>query len=188
MRSDTHGRGWAVIAYPAGSEPDFWDPKPEQSGYRFALGNIAHATAASPPLIAICMNPSHARAKQSDGTVNRLILASEDNGYPGWVMLNLYPERSPKPSGLAPFDAALSAANKAAITQVLTRFRATEVLGAWGNHPIGTLRQARDDVLPMLATLGVRVFTLDSLTGKGNPRHPNPQGSYLPMLGPKVYL
>ena len=189
-----HGRGWEdrggpiVIAYPTGQEPDLWDPNPGQSGYRFALGNAALATSKNPPLIAICMNPSHAREDQSDKTINRLIQASEELGYAGWIMLNLYPERSPKPSTLSAFDPALSAANKFAITQVLARFETTEVLGAWGNLTHATLRQAKLDVLPILAGLGVRVFTFDPPTKEGNPRHPSPQGRYLPMHGPKVYL
>jgi hypothetical protein len=134
------------------------------------------------------MNPSHAREDQSDKTMNRLIQASQENGYAGWIMLNLYPERSPKPSALSPFDPALSSANKEAIARVLTRYQTTEVLGAWGNLTNATLRTARIDVLTMLAASGVRVFTLDLLTKEGNPRHPSPQGGYLPMLGPKVYL
>ena len=177
-----------MIAYPTGHEPNFWDPVHGQSGYRFALGNTARATPKAPPLIVICMNPSHAREDQSDKTINRLIRASEENGYAGWIMLNLYPERSPKPSALTPFDPTLSAANKDAITRVLARFEVAEVLGAWGNLTKETLRLAKLDLLPMLALLGVRVYMLDSLTAQDNPRHPSPQGSYLPMLGPKVYL
>ena len=177
-----------MIAYPAGQTPDLWDPVPGQLGYRFALGNTARATSEAPPLIALCMNPSHAREDQSDKTINRLIRASQENGYSGWIMLNLYPERSPKPSALAPFDPSLSSANKDAIARVLARYQATEVLGAWGNLTNATLRTARLDLMTMLAVSGVRVFTLDPLTKEGNPRHPSPQGRYLPMLGPKVYL
>lgn len=177
-----------MIPYPAGQVPDLWDPDPGQKAYRFALGNAGRATSANPPLIAVCMNPSHAREDQSDRTINRLIRASEEQGYAGWIMLNLYPERSPKPSALAPFDLALSGANRDAIARVLARYEATEVLGAWGNLTNSTLRYAKLDLLPMLAVLGVRVFTLDPPTTEGNPRHPSPQGSYLPMLGPKRYL
>jgi hypothetical protein len=177
-----------LIAYPTGHEPDLWDPNPGRSGYRFALGKAALATSESPPLIAICMNPSHAREDQSDKTINRLIQASQDRGYTGWVMLNLYPERSPKPSALSAFDSTLSDANKFAITQVLARFESTEVLGAWGDLRHATLRQAKREVLPTLAGLGVRVFTFDPTTNSGNPRHPSPQGGYLPMLGRKEYL
>ena len=177
-----------MIAYPINQEPDLWDPNPAQSTYRFALGHVGGASISSPPLIALGMNPSHAREDQSDKTINRLIRASEENGYAGWIMLNLYPERSPTPSDLGSFDPALSASNKDAITDVLARFQSTEVLGAWGNLTNATLRRARLDVLPMLAHLGVGVFTLDPPTQIGNPRHPSPRGLALPMIGQKSYL
>lgn len=177
-----------MIAYPPGHEPDHWSPNPGQLSHRFALGSTAGATSTNPPLIAICMNPSNAREDQSDATINRLIRASKDHGYAGWIMLNLYPERSPKPSELKKFDPVLSAANTAAIAQVLARYEATEVLGAWGNLTHLTLRRAKLDVLSTLAKLGTRVFTFDPLTNDNNPRHPNPRGPALPMLGPKVYL
>lgn len=177
-----------MTLYPAGQEPDYWDPDPSVPGYRFALGRVSGSSPDAPPLIAVCMNPSHAREDRSDKTVNRLIEASEDHKYSGWIMLNLYPERSPKPSELGQFDATLSAENKEAIAKVLSLFNAMEVLGAWGDLQTETLRAAKRDLLPHLALLGVQVFTLDSLTTKGNPRHPSPRGSYLPMLGPKVYV
>jgi len=177
-----------MIAYPSGQEPDFWDPMPSEHGHRFALGNLSRASIATPPLIVIGMNPSRAREDRSDRTVNRIIAASEHHGYAGWLMLNLYPERSPKPSALGPFDQSLADANKQAIGNLLTQFAASEVLGAWGNLPHPTLRRAWQDVLSMLAVRGVRVFTFDPLTKSGYPRHPNPQGGYLEMVGPKSYL
>lgn len=177
-----------MIRYPTGQEPDFWDPVPEQNDFRFALGRTAGSSIASPPLVAICMNPSHAKKMEADKTVRRLIEASQQHRYAGWVMLNLYPERSPKPRNLSDFDPGLSAENCAAIERVLAKHGATEVLGGWGNLPHPTLRRAKLDVLALLARLGVRVFTFDSLTDPGNPRHPSPPGRPLPMLGPKAYL
>jgi hypothetical protein len=134
------------------------------------------------------MNPSHAAETQADKTVNRLIEASVRHGYAGWVMLNLYPERSLKPSALSDFDAALSAMNCSAIEQVLLLHGATEVLGAWGNMPHRTLKRAKADVQALLDRMGVQVFTWDPLTKEGNPRHPSPPRRPLPMLGPKQYL
>lgn len=177
-----------MIAYQSGQEPDFWEPDPGVPAHRFALGNVSRASAGAPPLIAIGMNPSHAAETQADRTVNRLIEASLHHGYAGWIMLNLYPERSPKPSKLNDFDAALSALNCAAIEQVLLRYGATEVLGAWGNMPHRTLKRAKTDVQALLDRMGVRVFTWDLLTNEDNPRHPSPPGRPLPMLGPKRYL
>lgn len=177
-----------VIEYLSGHEPDFWEPDPGVISHRFALGNASKSSAGAPPLIAIGMNPSHAAEMQADRTVNRLIEASVRHGYSGWVMLNLYPERSPKPSALSRFDAALSAQNCAAIEQVLVEHGATEVFGAWGNMPHKTLKRAKLDVQALLDRLGVRVFTWDPLTKQGNPRHPSPPGRALPMLGPKIYV
>ena len=156
--------------------------------HRFALGSAPSVGAGVPLLIAIGMNPSHAQESQADRTVTRLIEASVRHGYAGRVMLNLYPERSPKPSKLSVFDATLSARNCAAIEQVLQRHRATEVLGAWGNMPHRTLKRAKLDVQALLDRLSVRVFTWDPLTNEGNPRHPSPPGRPLPMVGPKHYL
>jgi hypothetical protein len=149
---------------------------------------VAKVTASTQPLIVIGMNPSHAQESHADKTVNRIIQASERHGYTGWIMLNLYPERSPKPSGLLPFDPLLSAMNCAAIVQVLLLHGSVEVLGACGDMPHATLRRAKVDVEAMLDRMRVRVFTWDPLTNEGNPRHPSPPGRPLPMLGPKVYL
>lgn len=177
-----------MIKYPMGQEPDLWEPNPGVRPHRFALGNVANLATGTQPLFVIGMNPSHAKESEADKTVNRVIEASEHHGYTGWVMLNLYPERSPKPSELSRFNPALSALNCAAIEQVLLLHGATEVLGAWGNMPHATLRRAKVDVQALLDRMGVRVFTWDPLTNEDNPRHPSPPGRPLPMLGPKVYL
>jgi hypothetical protein len=177
-----------LIKYRAGHEPDFWAPDPGVLSHRFALGKVLSATAAAPPLVAVGMNPSHAAETQADKTVNRVIDASVEHGYGGWIMLNLYPERSPKPKLLSKYDPALSRLNCEAIEHVLLRHGVTEVLGAWGNRPHKTLELAEADLWALFAHMGVRVFTWDPLTAKGNPRHPHPPGWPLPMLGPKVYL
>lgn len=177
-----------MIAYPSGQEPDFWDPNPGDPGYRFALGRIGESSREASPLVAIGMNPSHAQESESDRTVNRVIEAAGRHGYTGWLMLNLYPERSPKPSALSKYDAALSAANCDAIERVLLSCGTTEVLGAWGNMPHRTLKRARVDVEALLSRMGVHLFTFDPLTVLRNPRHPHPPGRPLPMLGPKKYL
>jgi Uncharacterized protein conserved in bacteria len=173
--------------YPTGQTPTFWDPYPSVATHRFALGRTTQASRANPPLAVIGMNPSHANEHSSDKTVNRIIEASVDLGYKGWIMLNLYPERATSRRDLSAFDPALSRANCAAIEQVLTACGVSEVLGAWGN-PNSTIRRAKDDVRSTLTRLGVRVFYLDDLTDANEPRHPAPRTGRLPMTGPKRYL
>lgn len=104
-------------------------------------------------------------------------------------MLNLYPERSPKPEALAPYDAHLSASNCEVIERTLRSVGATEVLGAWGNMGGSKTRKtALLDVKALLDLMGVRIYTLDKLLKTGNPPHPHPPGRPLSMLGPKTYL
>src|SRR5690554_1409614 len=117
-----------MTTYPVGQKPSFWDPCPSVSGHRVALGQVNMASRANPPLVTIGMNPSHANESISDATVNRIIEASVRLGYPGWIMLNLYPVRESSPSRLAPFDPILSSANCAAIEKVIIAYGITEVL------------------------------------------------------------
>jgi hypothetical protein len=134
------------------------------------------------------MNPSYADRTEADKTVNRLIQASIDNRNPGWLMLNLYPERATDASKLLSYDAGLSAANCAAIEQVLERYGATEVLVAWGGLKHPTLRRAKTDVINTLDRLDVEPFMFDGLTTGGDPFHPTPRGPALRMTGDKRYL
>jgi len=176
------------MSYPPGYEPDFWAPDPEERTYRFALGSTARATAGDPPLVAICMNPSHADRSRPDKTVSRLIQASRDLGQPGWLVLNVYPERATDPSELSDYDPRLSAANCAAIEQVSRQYGVTELLVAWGGLRQATLRRAKTDVLDTFDRLGVKLFMFDGLTTGGDPFHPTPRGPALLMRGDKRYV
>lgn len=176
------------IAYPAGQEPDLWLPNPEETGHRFVLGKVEHASSARPPFAAICMNPSRANRTEADLTVNTLICASLDNGYSGWMLFNLYPERATNAADLSAFDPALSAQNCDAIEQLLGRFGVEEVLAAWGGLKHRTLTLAKTDVLHLLDRIGVWLYTFDGLTKSHEPRHPTPRGSALQLKGNKRRL
>jgi len=62
---------------------------------RFALG-----TEGTKPLIVIGINPSTADDKNPDKTINRVMGFAEGNGFDSFIMLNLYPQRTPYPSDL----------------------------------------------------------------------------------------
>jgi len=122
--------------------------------HRFVLGHTTHPSITNPPLVAVPMNPSYAEEDTLDKTIDRIIETSFAHGYPGWIMLNLYPERATSSGDLSPFDPALSAANCAAIERVIAAYGVSEVLGAWGN-PNATIKLAKADVLAALTWLGV---------------------------------
>ncbi len=168
--------------YAHGLEPNFQLPEPAVPTHRFALGNVREGTG-SQPLVVIGMNPSHASGRWSDATINRVIQASIDRGYAGWLMLNLYPERSPSPAALGDYDAALSREHCDVLAALLERFHVTEVLIAWGNLTHPTLKRAKLDVLQVLADRGIRMFTYSDLTVQGEPRHPSPRRGGSPLSG-----
>lgn len=136
----------------------------------------------------IGMNPSHASDANSDDPIDRVIAASIQLGYDGWMMLNLYPERASKPSALNSFDQTLSDANCAAVARAIGGLGATEVLGAWGGIPNATIRAARTAMVGELARLGVRIFHFGTTTLGGQPRHLRPRGPALSLTGPRRYL
>lgn len=176
--------------YPQGQAPQYWRPSSPSPDHRFILGSSADPAtlAGSSPLVVMGMNPSHATDLVSDSTVNRVVEASMELRHTSWWMLNLYPERSSKPTNLRAFDPALSEENCGEIADFLRVAQVDQVLGAWGDLKHPTLRQAKKDVLVMLRSINVRVFYYDTLTLRGNPRHPSPRGKEWDLSGPKKYL
>lgn len=134
------------------------------------------------------MNPSYANHSESDKTVNTVIAVSSQLGHDGWLMLNLYPERATSPSNLKPFNAALWAQNWAVINDVLNTFGVDEVLGAWGDPPIATMKEAQSRTLAALRARGTRVYYFGKLNKTGAPPHPTPHGPPWQVSGPKQYL
>ena len=169
-------------------QPDYWNPNPEHPHHRFALGRVFTSVRAQNPRVVMAMNPSYANHKESDRTVNTVIAASSTLGHDGWIMLNLYPERATKPSNLHAFDPTLWAQNWAEIDGVLNAFGVDEVLGAWGDPPNATIRQAKWETLAALKSRGTGVYYYGDLTVAGNPRHTTPRGTPWNVVGSKSYL
>ncbi|WP_161494061.1 DUF1643 domain-containing protein [Microcella alkaliphila] len=176
------------MAFPAGEEPDYWNPNPEDPNFRFALGRVLTPTTSQNPLVVLAMNPSYADVSESDRTVNTVIAASSQFGHDGWIMLNLYPERATRPRKLAAFDVKLWAQNWAVIDDVLNTFGVDEVLGAWGDPPNATIREAQRRTLSALRARGTRVYYFGKLNKSGAPPHPTPRGPQLQFSGPRLYL
>ncbi|WP_168915957.1 DUF1643 domain-containing protein [Microcella flavibacter] len=174
--------------FTAGQAPDYWNPNPEHPDHRFALGRVLTPSRSLNPLVVIAMNPSYADHSESDRTVNTVIAASSQLGHDGWLMLNLYPERRTKPNMLGAFDAVLWARNWAVIDDVLDTFAVNEVLGAWGNPPNHTIREALKRTRTALHARGTRVYHFGTLTKSGSPRHPTPRGAVWNISGSKRYL
>lgn len=138
------------------------------------------------PIICFGVNPSKAGtvaegkpdAFQLDRTMGRIqsLIDKKDTPYDGWIMLNLYPQRTGYPDELDADDSDSVkdrlAANYSAIQMVLKEFPKAHLWAAWGNI-IDTRRYLRE-ALRVIAgySEGRQWMVWGGLTQMGNPRHP----------------
>jgi len=93
------------MPYLRGEQPGFLGPGPQHEHASLCTRQNSSRPAKEPSAIAICMNPSCTDETKTDKSAIRLVDAGKALGYPGWVMLNIYPERCPNPKTLTNFDA-----------------------------------------------------------------------------------
>ena len=109
-----------------GFEPDICD-KDEQC--RYVLGKKGNKT-----MICIGANPSVAKGNESDKTMNNICSILANNGYDGYVMINLYPLISANPDELPDdVDEKIHAKNLAKIEAVLAEFKNSDILLCYGD-------------------------------------------------------
>lgn len=131
-------------------------------------------------LYIIGLNPSSACKTEDDPTMRKVLGFIQHNGYDGYVMLNVYPQRNAKPKNLHPTcDLALHQRNLAAIQDLLRNEKHAEVLFAFGNgitkrdYLLPCLKDIYELFKPHLAYLARPVtLQIGEPTKKGCPRHP----------------
>ena len=95
---------------------------------RYVLANGGHK-----PLVVIGVNPSTANESKSDATMRKVMGFAERNGYDGFVMLNLYPQRSTDFLGVhRERNEDLHQKNLEAIRCFFETYNHLDVLAAWG--------------------------------------------------------
>lgn len=135
---------------------------------RFVLGKKC-----SSPLLCIGVNPSTATPDKPDPTIRSVERISAYNGYNGWIMLNLYPQRATKPKDIDQTpDMSSIAHNLLEIRNVLSTYDVKEIWAAWGNL-IG-IRPFLVDCLREIYSIAVDYnwINIGGVTKAGNPRHP----------------
>tara|TARA_R100001015_G_C4594746_1_gene150004 strand:+ start:113 stop:568 length:456 start_codon:yes stop_codon:yes gene_type:complete len=127
-------------------------------------------------LIGIGLNPSTADDKKPDQTISRMMGFAQRCGFDGFIMLNLYPKRTPFPNKLPKrSNAEMADENRRLIKDFLKNYPNGSLLAAWGSNI---------EVRPYLKTELKRIVsdTQDSnhqwlqigdLTKSGHPRHPS---------------
>jgi len=127
------------------------------------------------PLVVIGINPSTANESKPDRTMSRVMGFAEGNGFDSFIMLNLYPQRTPRPAELhQTHDEDLHHRNIEEIKSVLTGFNSPSVLLTFGDN-IGCRSYLRDclkDIVEVISPLNPQWLHAGSLTKSSNPRHP----------------
>lgn len=130
-------------------------------------------------LVVLGVNPSRATDKRPDPTMTKVMGFAERNGFDGFVMLNLYPQRSTALGGLhKEADADLCRRNLQAIREAVAGMESPTVLLAFGNA-IGArpyLKACLKDIVALLAPLHPQWKQIGQPTAYGNPRHPSRAG------------
>ena len=129
----------------------------------------------SRPLIVFGVNPSTATDIKNDATIDQVERIVNAEQCDGWIMLNLYPQRTTDPKGLHKKDTYRQDyidTNEAVIKKVLETFPESPLLAAWGNtvdeRPY--LGKCRNRILEIA---GDREWLcIGPVTNAGNPHHP----------------
>lgn len=144
---------------------------------RFVLGEIALGKDRSKnPLICFGVNCSKAEPKKLDPTVKRVQNISKAEGFDGWIMLNLYPERMTKFDKLGKDGKLdLHSQNLVHIKKVFKDYPNATVWVAWGGLIMkrAYLKEYFKDIVDVIGEKNVNWVHRGALVGKiGHPHHP----------------
>ena len=138
--------------------------------YRYTLGERADRMIAC-----IGVNPSTAEPHNLDNTMRSVKRIAAFNGYDGWLMGNIYPQRATNPNDLHhKIDRHAHLTNMKILYQTLCIMNIDTVWLAYGNliEKRDYLPTCKLELLRELNDLEIKWKVTGSLTKKGHPRHP----------------
>lgn len=117
----------------------------------------------------IGLNPSTADEKKLDPTLRRVVRFTEDWGFGGFIMLNLFAFRATKPADMKAQDDPVGPNNDEWIVNSVRR--CPLVICAWGTH--GGFKGRDWEVVDLLSDNGLwgKLHCLE-YTAEGHPKHP----------------
>ena len=142
----------------------------EANTLRYALGKSGKK-----PLVVIGLNPSTAYEHMPDSTINKVMGIAEGAKLDGFIMLNLYPQRSKDPNMLdKDINTEYHKKNLEMIEEVLSGMNDIQVLVAYGNKILMRhyLKQCMKEIVSTLSKYNPKWFKTGELTKLGHPRHP----------------
>ena len=125
-------------------------------------------------LVVFGVNPSTANEQIADLTITKVMGFAERNGFDGFIMLNLYPQRCTNPESLdKEIDEELQRKNLEAIRLSVGDMKEPIVLLGFGDtinlRPY--LKRCLKEIIDMLAPNNPQWKNVGTLTKNGNPRH-----------------
>ncbi len=141
------------------------------NSWRFLLGKSGRKM-----LVVVGLNPSTATDTEPDMTVRKIERIAGDNGYDGFVVINLYPVRATVIEDL-PSEPAHEAhrRNLEAIEAFVGGLQRPCLWAAWSERiqARAYLQSARDEIIGRLKPYSVDWLRYGPLTKSGHPRHPS---------------
>ncbi|MDA3892063.1 MAG: DUF1643 domain-containing protein [Salinivirgaceae bacterium] len=138
---------------------------------RFALGINGKN-----PLLAVGLNPSTADDSKPDMTITKIMGFANRNGFDGFVMLNLYPQRATFQKDVdIKLNEEYQEFNWKTIEDYLASYTNANVLAAWG-EPINTRIYLRDSLVhidKLMHKYKAEWLQIRNMTKSGHPRHPS---------------
>ena len=161
-----------------GFKPDICD---KDTQCRYMLGKKGKNT-----LICIGANPSVASGSECDTTMNNLCSILQNNGYDGFVMLNLYPLIATNPNDLASFDEKIHKSNLEKIKAILAEYKNSDILLCYGVvlKKRKYLQKCLDDILSLCNRRNIKC--LDAITKDGYPPHPSRKSNKIKIIDFKI--
>lgn len=143
----------------------------QNDAWRFALGKDG-----ARKLIVIGLNPSTATKEKSDTTVAKVAAVANQNGFDGFVMLNLYPVRSTDYNALSKnVDSVAFSENLHHVKNIIALQKSPVIWAAWGKnvHTRDYFVTAANELFKATTGNNVSWKHFGSLTNFGHPRHPS---------------
>jgi len=128
------------------------------------------------PLICFGVNPSTAVPGNLDPTVASVARFAQEQGYDGWLMFNLYPQRATNPDKMHKhFQKSIHKKNIEAIARLLENLPdGLDVWCAWGTliEKRPYLSRCMKNIAEVLDENKSRCFTRGNISKAGHPHHP----------------
>lgn len=133
---------------------------------RYALGEPG-----SYNLVVIGLNLSMATPEKTDPTIKRIRKIVEKENLNGWIMINLYPMRTPKPDELPlTMDKKIAKKNIEVIKWIVQKYMIGRVYAAWGSN-IEKRGYLIDECQKIVDAIPEEWFARGT-TRNGHPKHP----------------